>query len=134
MLRSAHYLGHLEYDWELPILQHFLLRLAKDHTLVRYDARGNGLSDWDVHEISIDAWVSDMETVADAAGLDRFPLLGFSQGCSVSIVCRSASGTGVAFNFVRRLCGWGQQAAERDGGGPRTFCRDEDARQTGLGR
>ena len=85
MLRSAHWLGHLEYDWELPILQHFLLRLAKDHALVRYDARGNGLSDWDVHEISLDAWVSDMETVADAAGLDRFPLLGFSQGCSVSV-------------------------------------------------
>ena len=71
LLRSAHWLGHLEYDWELPILQHFLLRLAKDHTLVRYDARGNGLSDWDVHEIALDAWVSDMETVADAAGLDR---------------------------------------------------------------
>jgi class 3 adenylate cyclase len=67
MLRSAHYLGHLEYDWELPILQHFLLRLAKDHTLVRYDARGNGLSDWDVHQISLDAWVSDMETVEPGA-------------------------------------------------------------------
>jgi len=85
MLRSAHYLGHLEYDWELPILRFFLLRLAEDHTLIRYDARGNGLSDWDVRDLSLDAWVSDMETVADAAGLDRFPLLGFSQGCAVSI-------------------------------------------------
>ena len=85
MLRSAHYLGHLEYDWELPILRPFLLGLAKDHTLIRYDARGNGLSDWDVRDVSLDAWVSDMETVADAAGLDRFPLLGFSQGCAVSI-------------------------------------------------
>jgi class 3 adenylate cyclase/pimeloyl-ACP methyl ester carboxylesterase len=85
MLKSAHWLGHLEYDWELPISQHFLLGLAKNHTLVRYDARGNGLSDWDVSEISLDAWVSDMETVADAAGLGRFPLLGFSQGCAVSI-------------------------------------------------
>ena len=85
MLRSAHWLGHLEYDWELPIARHFLLGLAKNHTLIRYDARGNGLSDWDVGEISLDAWVSDMETVADAAGLDRFPLLGVSQGCAVSI-------------------------------------------------
>ena len=76
MLKSAHWLGHLEYDWELPISQHFLLGLAKDHTLIRYDARGNGLSDWDVKEISLDAWVSDMETVADAAGLGSFPLLG----------------------------------------------------------
>jgi len=85
MLKSAHWLGHLEYDWELPISQQFLLGLAKDHTLIRYDARGNGLSDWDVNEISLDAWVSDMETIADAAGLGRFPLVGFSQGCAVSI-------------------------------------------------
>ena len=85
LLKSAHWLGHLEYDWEFPILRPFLLGLAKDRTLVRYDARGNGLSDWDVHEISLDAWVSDMETVADSAGLDRFPLVGFSQGCAVSI-------------------------------------------------
>jgi pimeloyl-ACP methyl ester carboxylesterase len=65
--------------------RHLLLGLAREHTLIRYDARGNGLSDWDVREISLDAWVSDMETVAAAAGLDRFPLLGLSQGCPVAI-------------------------------------------------
>ena len=85
LLRSAHWLGHLEYDWELPIVRHFLLGLAAAFSLTRYDARGNGLSDWDVGEVSLDAWVNDMETVADAAGLDRFPLLGVSQGCAVSI-------------------------------------------------
>ncbi len=79
ILRSAHWLGHLEYDWELPLARPFLLGLAKDYTLIRYDARGNGLSDWDVRELSLDAWVSDMETVADAAGLGRFPLLGVSR-------------------------------------------------------
>ena len=40
LLRSAHWLGHLEYDWELPILRHFLLSLAKTFSLTRYDARG----------------------------------------------------------------------------------------------
>lgn len=85
LVRSAHWMGHLEYDWELPIFRHRLLELAKSFTLFRYDARGNGLSDWDVGEISFDAWVSDMETVVDAVGLDRFPLIGFSQGCAVSI-------------------------------------------------
>src|SRR6266567_2524612 len=79
LVRSAHWLGHLEYDWEFPIFRHFLLGLAKDFTLIRYDARGNGLSDWDVGEISLDAWVGDMETVVDAVGLGRFPLLGVSQ-------------------------------------------------------
>lgn len=85
LVRSAHWMGHLEYDWELPIFRHSLLELAKSFTLVRYDARGNGLSDWDVGEISFDAWVSDMETVVDAAGLDRFPLLGYSQGCAIAV-------------------------------------------------
>jgi pimeloyl-ACP methyl ester carboxylesterase/DNA-binding winged helix-turn-helix (wHTH) protein len=85
LMRSAHWLGHLEYDWELPIFRHQLLGLAKEFTLFRYDARGNGLSDWDVGEISLDAWVSDLETVVDAVGVERFPLLGFSQGCAVSI-------------------------------------------------
>lgn len=85
LLKSAHWLGHLEYDWDFPLQRDFLLGLASSFTLVRYDARGNGLSDWDVGELSLDAWVKDMESVADAAGLDRFPLLGFSQGCAVSI-------------------------------------------------
>ena len=85
LFKSAHWLGHLEYDWEFPILRPFLLGLAKDDALVRYDARGNGLSDWDVQAISLDVWVRDMETVADAAGLERFPLVAFSQGCAVSI-------------------------------------------------
>lgn len=85
LLRSAHWLSHLEYDWEQPIFRRSLLELARTFTLFRYDARGNGLSDWDVGEISLDAWVSDMETVAEAARLDRFPLIGSSQGSSVAI-------------------------------------------------
>ena len=85
LMRSAHWMGHLEYDWELPIFRDSLLELAKSFALVRFDARGNGLSDWDVGDLSFDAWVSDMETVVDAAGLDRFPLLALSQGCAVSV-------------------------------------------------
>jgi class 3 adenylate cyclase/pimeloyl-ACP methyl ester carboxylesterase len=85
VVRTAHWMGHLEYDWELPIFRHLLLGLAKDFTVVRYDARGNGLSDWDVGEISLDAWVSDLETVVNAVGLNEFPLFGFSQGCAVAV-------------------------------------------------
>ena len=53
--------------------------------LLRHDARGNGLSDWDVAELSFDAWVSDLETVVQSAGLKRFPLFGLSQGCAISV-------------------------------------------------
>ncbi|MDO8981137.1 MAG: alpha/beta fold hydrolase [Afipia sp.] len=85
LLRTAHWLGHLEYDWELPIFRHLLLQLASRFSLVRYDARGNGLSDWDVGNLTLDVWVSDMESVADAAGLERFPILALSQGCAVAV-------------------------------------------------
>ncbi|WP_375776025.1 alpha/beta fold hydrolase [Bradyrhizobium sp. ma5] len=78
-------MNHLEYDWESPIWHHVLEGLARNHTLARYDARGNGLSDWDVDELSLDAWVSDLETVVDALGIKRFPLVGVSQGCAISI-------------------------------------------------
>ena len=85
LVKAGNWMGHLEYDWESPVWRHVLRGLAKDHTLIRYDARGNGLSDWDVAELSLDAWVSDLETVVDAAGVERFPLLGISQGCAVSV-------------------------------------------------
>ena len=85
LVKSANWLNHLEYDWESPIWRHVVRGLALDHTLIRYDARGNGMSDWDVEKLSLNAWVRDLETVVDAAGVDRFPLLGMSQGCAVSI-------------------------------------------------
>ena len=43
------------------------------------------MSDWDVDELSLDAWVTDLETVVDAAGVERFPLLGISQGGAVAV-------------------------------------------------
>jgi class 3 adenylate cyclase/pimeloyl-ACP methyl ester carboxylesterase len=85
LVKTANWMNHLEYDWESPIWRHLLRGLAHAHTLIRYDARGNGMSDWDVDELSVDVWVSDLETVVDAAGIERFPLLGISQGCAVSV-------------------------------------------------
>ena len=85
LVKTANWLNHLEYDWQSPVWRHLLRALAKDRLLVRYDERGNGLSDWDVEDISFEAFVSDLETVVDAVGIERFPLLGISQGCAVSI-------------------------------------------------
>ena len=85
LVKAGNWLNHLEYDWESPVWSHTLKFLARDHQLIRYDSRGNGLSDWDVEDISFDAFVRDLECVADAAKLDRFALFGVSQGCAVSI-------------------------------------------------
>jgi len=85
LIKTANWLNHLEYDWDSPIWRHVFRGLARDHRLIRYDARGNGLSDWDVEAISFDAFVNDLEAVVEAAGVERFPLLGISQGCAISI-------------------------------------------------
>jgi pimeloyl-ACP methyl ester carboxylesterase/DNA-binding winged helix-turn-helix (wHTH) protein len=85
LVKSANWLNHLEHDWQSPIWSHLLHALAAEHRLIRYDERGNGLSDWDVDDISFDAFVRDLESVVEATGLKRFALLGVSQGCAVSI-------------------------------------------------
>jgi class 3 adenylate cyclase/pimeloyl-ACP methyl ester carboxylesterase len=85
LVKTGNWMTHLEFDFESPIWRGLYRELSRDHTLIRYDTRGNGLSDRDVEEVYQDLFVSDLETVVDAAGLERFPLLGISQGCAVSI-------------------------------------------------
>ncbi len=85
LVKTANWMNHLQYDWESPTFRHLFIDLAQDFTLLRYDARGNGMSDWDVDELSLDAWVTDLETVVNAAGLERFPLFAMSQGCAISV-------------------------------------------------
>jgi pimeloyl-ACP methyl ester carboxylesterase len=85
LVKPANWLTHLEYDWESPVWRHWLRELSRDHTLIRYDERGSGLSDRDVEDLSFEAWVRDLETVVDALGLERFPIFALSQGCAVAI-------------------------------------------------
>jgi len=85
LVKAANWLSHLDYDWESQVWRHWLRELSSRFRLLRYDERGCGLSDWDVSTFSLDAWVDDLETVVDAAGLDSFPLLGISQGGPVAI-------------------------------------------------
>lgn len=85
LIKAANWLSHLEYDWHSPVWRHWIEGLSRQHTLVRYDERGCGLSDWNVDQFSLDAWVQDLETVVDTLGVERFPLLGISQGGPVAL-------------------------------------------------
>ena len=85
LVKVANWLSHLEYDWQSPVWRHWLEDLSSHHRLIRYDQRGCGLSDWDIDDVSLDAWVGDLEAVVNSAGLVRFPLLGLSQGGPIAI-------------------------------------------------
>jgi pimeloyl-ACP methyl ester carboxylesterase len=47
LVKVSNWLSHLEFDWDSPVWRHWLNELSREHTLVRYDERGCGLSDWD---------------------------------------------------------------------------------------
>jgi len=72
------WLSHLQYDWQSPVWRHFLQDLGAFTTLVRYDDRGFGLSDWNVTDFSLDARLRDLDSVIDALELDRFAIMGMS--------------------------------------------------------
>ncbi|AWF83460.1 alpha/beta hydrolase [Microbulbifer sp. A4B17] len=85
IVKAANWLSHLEHDWDSPIWSPLFQELSLDHQFIRYDERGNGLSDWEVENISFESFVTDLETVVDACEVDNFTLLGISQGAAVSI-------------------------------------------------
>lgn len=85
LVKTSHWLTHLEYDWQSPIWAHINFALAETFSLLRYDARGSGLSQWDVDDFSLDRQVEDFAAVVDAAGLDRFPIIGISQAAAFSV-------------------------------------------------
>ena len=85
LVKVGNYMGHVEYDWDSPVWAHWLEELTRDHTLIYYDERGSGLSDWNAEDVSFEAWVRDLEAVVDAAGLRRFPLFAMSQAGAVAV-------------------------------------------------
>lgn len=85
IIKAATWLSHLEHDWDSPVWSHVLREMSGNGTLVRYDERGCGLSDWNVSSLTFDDWVDDLETVANATNTQRFAVLGISQGAAVAI-------------------------------------------------
>jgi pimeloyl-ACP methyl ester carboxylesterase/DNA-binding CsgD family transcriptional regulator len=85
LLKTANWLNHIEYDWRSPVWKHWFELFATYNTLVRYDQRGSGLSDWVDADLSFEKQVSDLELIADTVNLERFALLGISQGAAVAI-------------------------------------------------
>lgn len=85
LIRVANWVTHLEHDRHGPIWGPWFEELSRHHTLVRYDLRGSGLSDRSVDDVSLDAWVRDLETVVDALGIERFSLIGLCQGGGIAV-------------------------------------------------
>jgi pimeloyl-ACP methyl ester carboxylesterase/DNA-binding CsgD family transcriptional regulator len=85
LMRIPTWISHVEHDWQSPVMRHLVVEMASRHKLVSYDCRGVGMSERDVSDMSFEAWIHDLEAVADAAGLQRFALWGISGAPAVAI-------------------------------------------------
>lgn len=90
MLVVSCWLSHLQHDWQSPVWRHFLDDLGQITTLIRYDERGFGLSDWTIADFSLDARLADLEAVVADLGTERLTLLGMSGGSPVAMAYAAA--------------------------------------------
>ncbi len=67
--------SHIQLEWQIPEWRRYDEWLAERRMLVRYDGRGNGLSDRDVADYSLEGHVLDLEAVVGHLGLERFALM-----------------------------------------------------------
>ncbi|MFM9596601.1 alpha/beta fold hydrolase [Streptomyces scabiei] len=119
LVKTANWLTHLDLDRTNPMWTHWFDGLTRGRQLIRYDERGCGLSSWDMGSFTLDDLVDDLDAVADAAGLDRFPLLGVSQGGAVAVAYAALRPERVSHLILTSAYARGQQiragnAAERD--------------------
>src|SRR5262245_38481096 len=56
LVMASNWLTHLDFEWDIPIWRHWRAHLSV-HRGIRYDERGNGMSQRDVAEVSFDTWV-----------------------------------------------------------------------------
>lgn len=85
LVRSLGWFTNLEKEWESPVSSAFCQKLASRFQLIRYDGRGMGLSDRDVTEFSAETRLEDLEGVVDASGIEKFALMGMSEGGATAI-------------------------------------------------
>jgi serine/threonine protein kinase len=90
LVRVLGHFTHLEMEWEWPALRLLWERLARRHTVVRYDGRGTGLSDHWPEAFTEETRQLDLEAVLNAVNAEKADLLGISEGGWTSAVYANA--------------------------------------------
>lgn len=134
LVRAANWMTHLAYDIESPVWRHWVRDLSQGRQFIRYDERGCGLSDWEAGDFTFDAWVSDLESVVEALGLERFPLLGVSQGGAVAVAYAAKHPERVSKLVLCSAYARGRAIRALDDGERRAAALDLDLARVGWGR
>lgn len=79
------WISHLDLMWDGPRFRAFFEPLTSHVQLVRYDSRGNGLSESPTEPVTFDGLVADLEAVIDRLALADVTLLGDSYGGPIAL-------------------------------------------------
>jgi pimeloyl-ACP methyl ester carboxylesterase/DNA-binding CsgD family transcriptional regulator len=85
IIRLAGLFTHLEFDRTSSIWRPWITSLETGRQLIRYDARGSGMSDADAVKFSFEHYIQDLEAVATATGLCRFALFGIGGPAALAV-------------------------------------------------
>jgi pimeloyl-ACP methyl ester carboxylesterase len=77
--------SNIEGEWRIPVMRHAFERLAGELRFVQFDGRGSGRSQRYGADLSLEAMLLDIDAVVEAAGLERFALLGFFHSVMLAI-------------------------------------------------
>jgi len=83
------WISHLELLWDDPRFRSYFETLGRFYTVVRYDVRGNGLSDRDLSHVDLEALLLDLEALTDQLALSDVVLYGAAFGGPISLLYAS---------------------------------------------
>jgi pimeloyl-ACP methyl ester carboxylesterase/DNA-binding CsgD family transcriptional regulator len=69
--------SNVEGEWRIPVLRRCFTDLSARLRLIQYDGRGTGRSQRDVTDLSLEAYLGDLDAVVEASGAGQVVLLGF---------------------------------------------------------
>lgn len=78
-------LSHLQVEWQMPGMREFFEAFAATHQIVRFDARGLGLSDRGESDRSLEGHLRDLDAVVAKLGLARFAIFSASYAGPMAI-------------------------------------------------
>jgi pimeloyl-ACP methyl ester carboxylesterase len=84
LMKATGFLNHVEMERDSPVWRHFVRVFSQINRYIRVDQRGCGLSDWEVDDLSLDAYVEDIRASMDSLGVPRTAIFGMSQGAAIA--------------------------------------------------
>jgi pimeloyl-ACP methyl ester carboxylesterase/DNA-binding CsgD family transcriptional regulator len=108
------WVSHLELMWEHAEHRRFIEALSREHTVIRYDKVGCGLSDRDRADYSMESELVVLKALVDHLGLGRFALFGSCEGGQVAAAYAANHPDVVTSLIVYGSCVRGRDLAPAD--------------------